>query len=94
MRIAQLCIAAAMAASLPNLTAQEPDQPPPKFTATALLGAAGVKGANYQIAEAVRTEEGLSRVHDLVHLRIVRGDRPDAIDRAPIQEIAALASAR
>ena len=46
-----------MAASLPNLTAQEPYEPPPNFTATALLGAAGVKGANYQIAEAVRTEE-------------------------------------
>ena len=57
MRIVQLCLAAAMAASLPNLTAQESYEPPPKFTATALLGAAGVKGANYQIAEAVRTEE-------------------------------------
>ena len=40
-----------------HLTAQEPYEPPPKFTATALLGAAAVKGANYQIAEAVRTEE-------------------------------------
>jgi hypothetical protein len=57
MRIVQLCVAATIAASFLNLTAQEPYEAPPKFSATALLGAAGVKGANYQIAEAVRTEE-------------------------------------
>jgi hypothetical protein len=44
MGIVQSCVAAMMAASILTLTAQEPYEAPSKFTATALLGAAAVKG--------------------------------------------------
>ena len=40
-----------------SLAAQEPYEPPPTLTATALLGAAALKGPHYQIGDAVRTDE-------------------------------------
>ncbi len=52
-----MTVAVAIVAS--SLAAQQTYEPPPKLTATALLGAAVVKGAHYQIAEAVRTDEYL-----------------------------------
>ena len=40
-----------------SLAAQDGYEPPPVLTATALLGAAGVKGPHYQVGDAVRTDE-------------------------------------
>ena len=91
MRIVQLCVAAAMTASFLNLTAQEPYEPPPTFTATALLSAAGVKGANYQIAEAVRTEESF---HEFTISSTYGSFEAIGLTQLPvrIQEITALAT--
>lgn len=52
-----LTIVAAIVTSLPRLAAQDAYEPPPKFTTTALLGPAGVKGPQYQVEEPVRTEQ-------------------------------------
>jgi hypothetical protein len=54
--LALACFAAA-ASSMPRLVAQGGYDTPTTFTATGLLGAAGLKGPNYQIADAVRTEQ-------------------------------------
>jgi hypothetical protein len=40
-----------------SLAAQQAYEPPPKFTATTMLGQAVVKGPHYQVAEGVRTDE-------------------------------------
>jgi hypothetical protein len=86
-----LTLVAATVGSLPRLGAQEAHESPPKFTATALLGAASVKGTNYQIAEAVRTE---GYFHEFT-ISSTYGAF-DAIGRTQlavrIQEIAALAA--
>ena len=53
-----LCVLAIIVvASLPHVGAQGAYDSPPQLTATAILGAGGVKGPNYQIAEAVRTDQ-------------------------------------
>ena len=49
--------AAAAVISIPRVGAQGAYDSPPAFTATALLGASGVKGPHYQIDEAVRTDQ-------------------------------------
>lgn len=48
---------AVAAAALSRIEAQGAYDSSPNLTATAILGAGGVKGPNYQIAEAVRTDE-------------------------------------
>lgn len=52
-----IALIAAAVASLPGVGAQGAYDTPPVLTATVLLGAAGVKGAHYQIADAVRTDQ-------------------------------------
>ena len=54
-KAAAITIAGAVVTS--SLVAQQRYEPPPTLTATALVGAAVVKGAHYQVAEAVRTDE-------------------------------------
>ena len=49
--------AVATAHLVPRVGAQGAYDTPPVLTATVLLGAAGVKGAHYQIADAVRTDQ-------------------------------------
>jgi hypothetical protein len=52
-----VALVAAAPARHPRLGAQDAYDSPPNFTATALLGASGVKGPHYEVAEPVRTEE-------------------------------------
>lgn len=52
-----MTLVATIVGLLPRLGAQEAYDSPPKLTATALVGPAGVKGAHYQVDEPVRTEE-------------------------------------
>lgn len=84
-------ILVAAAASMQHVGAQGAYDSPPVFTATNLLGAAGVKGPHYQIAEAVRTDEYF---HEFT-LSSTYGSF-EAIGRTQlavrIQEIAALAA--
>lgn len=76
---------------LPRAGAQGAYDSPPGLTATAILGAAGVKGPNYQIADAVRTDEYF---HEFT-MTSTYGSF-DAVGRSQlttrIQEIAALAA--
>jgi len=84
-------ILAAATASIPHVGAQGAYDSPPVFTAINLLGAAGVKGPHYQIAEEVRTDEYF---HEFT-LSSTYGS-VEAIGRTQlavrIQEIAALAA--
>lgn len=91
MSVTATVIMAAAAVRIPHVVAQGAYDSPPTFTATALLGATGVKGPHYQIAEAVQTDQFFHRFT----LTSTYGSF-EAIGRTQlavrIQEIAALAA--